>query len=150
MKMKNKKKKLAKILGIVISTTTIYIPQMIGNVYAEDCDIMFEGPHPDEAQHVLGTKIDCIAGNVFTLAAQVTIGLAIVFTLYTIFKTVVSQGNAKELEAVALRWKYTLIVILLAGVGGTLISFALKFLGFPTFSVLWQGTWGNFITFLNG
>ncbi len=128
-----------------------YIPQLITKAHAasNSCSLWIDN-YNDAQGFMLGTAVDCVAGNVFKVASTVTVALAIIFTLYMIFKTVTSQGNAKAMETLPTKWKYTMILVIAAGGGGAIISIALKFLGFPSFGEMWAATWQPLIDLLNG
>ena len=148
------KKKVKQISKAIYSTTVLtglyFIPTFITTIHAESCSSLWMSNVDDAEAFELGTAIDCIAGNTFSIAAKVTVGLAILFTLITIFKTIISQGNAKAMEEIPTKWKHTILLVLLASGGGAIINIAFKFLGFEPLNILWQRTWGHLINLLNG
>lgn len=138
-------KKIKAISTTILYTSLYFIPQLITKSSAANCNFWIE----DQNDLLVGDAVDCIASNAFSLMAKLAVGLAILFTLFTIFKTFTSQGNSKAMEEIPTKWKYTIILIIAAGGGGAIISIILNFLGLPSFSTMWGQTWDPFIQFLN-
>jgi hypothetical protein len=81
----------------------------------------------------VGAYLLCAMPNLWGFFQTVFIAIAIIFTIFLIYKSVTSRENVKELETLPQRWMFLILFALLAfGAGGTLINILLKFLGFPT------------------
>lgn len=146
-KLKNKNTFKLRSAVTFITLAQAYLFSFANSVKA--ADLWNVNSPSDFGAGAIGNTVDALLTKAFDIAQTLLIAAAIILTAHTVYKTVVSQGNAKEMEAMPEKWKSIVIMLVMAGGAGAIINIALKFLGFGDFSTIWTSTYQPLLNMLN-
>lgn len=116
------------VIFTLLITLMLYLPKI---AFAQPC-----GTYSFDINATSVPEIGCmlrevIIPNIWTFMQRIFVAVAIILTMYLIYKTVTSRDNPEELKSLPLKWMYLFIMLFLAiGLGGSLLNMIFEFLGF--------------------
>jgi hypothetical protein len=115
----------------IISTYIAFYTLTVNKAYAAACYGSLGGVVDGVAPTPFGAGLKCVLENVWGFMSKIFVAIAIIMTMFLIFKTVTSRENEKELAEIPKKWMYMIIFVLLSfGAGGTVLDFTLRLFGF--------------------